>query len=486
MPSPANVAVLLVLAGRAAAFAPGATQTRDTINKYSRLSVSSNSFSSRWGIRAWPWSTRDELKIDNQLKGSVEDRLNKRGYGFLPAFDELHLGDRLPHDVERENSIDDAGTLPWVKKVEDAVPWLKKAWFDNDATPISIFRTCSLAFIVAFFSFPVFSKFLSESKDLQSAVSAGLVPAIGTLYGTMQAFTISLLTERKRAIQVAVGQECAALSLLTRHSIDLYRTLKVDNATMTRALRPLWDHSTTLICKTRGEELLDLVESDPCYRTLRVNAEIQSEALHEGSKYDPRLALSDVRLYEFNALVSKLSDFRAVRLSQESFPLPSVVFLFLGVLGSILAYSFALLVTPAATTKALVHTSAAQVTILSWFNPLFALNYFMTEVLATPQFLFALLVACLTLVGDFSRDMNRPFTGIYQVKHAVPTSMLLQVRKTILSALPESEHTSLTRGDKFAARIATIKRLKYPMVASLLGSDDAVTPIQNSNATRNA
>ena len=482
MPSLASLFMLLG-AGRAIAFAPRTMQTRETSTKFIRQIVSSNSFSNKWRAEAWPWSTRDKARIDDYLKGSVEHRLNKRGYGFLPAFDELHLSDRLPHEVDCEKSIDDAG--PWVKKVENTFPWLTRAWFDKDSTPISIFRTCSFAFVLAFLLFPALSNILSASKDLQSAVSMGLVPAIGTLYGTMQAFTISLLTERKRAIQVAVGQECAALSLLTRHSIDFYRALQVDNATMTRALRPLWDHSTTLICKTRGEELLDLVESDPCYRTLRVNSEIQSEALNENSTYKSQLVFSDVRLYEFNTLVSKLSDFRAVRLSQESFPLPSVVFFFLGVLGGILAYSFALLVTPAAAYKVLTHSSvAASVPFLSWLNPLFTLNYFITQVLVTPQFLFALLVACLTLVGDFSRDMNRPFTGIYQVKHAVPTSMLLQVRKTILSSLPESEHSSLMRGDKFAARIATIKRRKYPMVASLLGSDDTVPPTQNLNQTK--
>ena len=51
------------------------------------------------------------------------------------------------------------------------------------------------------------------------------------------------------------------MSLLTRHSIDLYKlAYRADDATLTRALRPLWDHSTTLISKTRGEELLGLVE----------------------------------------------------------------------------------------------------------------------------------------------------------------------------------------------------------------------------------
>ena len=38
---------------------------------------------------------------------------------------------------------------------------------------------------------------------LQTAIASGFAPAVATLYGTMQAFTISLLTERIRRIQVS-------------------------------------------------------------------------------------------------------------------------------------------------------------------------------------------------------------------------------------------------------------------------------------------
>ena len=375
-----------------------------------------------------------------------------------------------------------------LEKVWTAVPLMKKMWKDDEMTPITIFRTCTLTFIIAFVSFPALCVFMKGSSELQAAVASGLVPAIGTLYGTMQAFTISLLTERKRRIQEIVGQECAALSLLARHSIDLYRNYNVDNATMTRALRPLWDHSTTLICKTRGEELLDLVEADPCFRALRVNTEIQTEELEKhtvmraqltiNNPYDMALersrmllALSEVRLNEFYALISKLSDLRAQRLSQESFPLPSVVFVFLGTLAGILAYSFALLATPVKYKTFAIATATAG--SASWWH---------LPATTTPRALFALLVACLTLVSDFSRDMNRPFTGIYQIKRAVPTSMLLQVRRAILDALPVSEHKSLMRADKFSLRMFSIKKRKYPVVASLLGMDEIV--VSNPSAPK--
>ena len=74
-----------------------------------------------------------------------------------------------------------------------------------------------------------------------NSTERGFAPAVATLYGTMQAFTISLLTERIRRIQEIVGQEVAALSMLTRHSIDLYTLgYEVDDATLVKALRPLW------------------------------------------------------------------------------------------------------------------------------------------------------------------------------------------------------------------------------------------------------
>ena len=195
------------------------------------------------------------------------DYRDARKYGFEPAFKELELGGKEEDESSLSNN----------KKIIGSI-------FNAERSSFVLVKKAFLGFVVAYLVFPMLARFLWRSLpppiaatpayqtsrtafaaaslwQLRAAVSSGFAPAVGTLYGTMQAFTISLLTERIRRIQETVGQEVSTLSLLTRHSIDLYKlSYRVDDATLMRALRPLWDHSTTLISKTRGEELLGLVE----------------------------------------------------------------------------------------------------------------------------------------------------------------------------------------------------------------------------------
>ena len=91
---------------------------------------------------------------------------------------------------------------------------------------------------------------------------------------------------------------------------------------------------------------------------------------------------------------------------------------------------------------------------------------------STSRALFALLVACIALVTDFSLDLNVPFGGIVKVKRSVPTAMLLQVRRAILDELPEKERESLVASDELSVRLSAFKRRKYPVAAMLLGKSN--------------
>ena len=128
--------------------------------------------------------------------------------------------------------------------------------------------------------------------------------------------------------------------------------------------------------------------------------------------------IGDSRQYEFNSLVTKLSDYRSQRLSQESFPLPPTHFFILGTLGALVALSFALLSPPTsfitapstAAPKSLLGGALAAFTGVgkaAHQTPVFS---------STSRLLFSLLVSCIALVIDFSLDLNVPFGGIYQVR----------------------------------------------------------------------
>lgn len=184
--------------------------------------------------------------------------------------------------------------------------------------------------------------------------------------------------------------------------------------------------------------------------------------------------LAEPRQFEFNNLVSRLSDYRSQRLSQESFPLPPTHFFILGTLGSLVALSFALLSPP---TSFITHSATAQRNILGGVLSFIIGNGDVARQIpvfsSTSRLIFALLVACISLVIDFSLDLNVPFGGIYQVRRSVPTAMLLQVRRAILEALPEKEQESLVASDDLSVRLSVFKQKKYPVAAMLLGSDNA-------------
>jgi len=644
-------------------------------------------------------------------KPVVTDEL--RGYGFEPAFDELlaeHIaekksaattqslrkqrksmgGDGAELEVERKQQSSSYRGMN-KKRKNAAMNWLGRALASEDPGRVFVRRSL-LSAAIAFAIFPLLHRSLlhvgmaaqgyaatrsqhTAVAALQSAIASGFAPAVATLYGTMQAFTISLLTERIRRIQETVGQEAATLSMLTRHSIDMYTlAYRVDDVTLVKALRPLWDHSTCLIWKTRGEELLELVESDPCYRVLKVNSEVQRAALSvfnsdassasnvsppavaamsvaasaaaataaaassvaeanlmaEGSgggvgigggsggsggsgeevrdaelneffaalegtetslgdgsgsgsdngdsdgdsdgdgdgdgdgvtdadlKVDavfPRMdtngdgyiskeeladvirrnsesdptdgdldleseleyeleddefeyfereatslslyhsaqgnqgvaaainelmvselqrtrkveeeqraalrAVSDMRSYEWNSLVSKLSSLRSQRLSQEAFPLPPTHFFILGTLGALTALSFVLLA------PGPLNTPRSSTQIWNWHQPS-TIALFVLGGISSSRGIFALLIACLTLINDFSRDLNSPFGGVYQVRRSVPTAMLLQVRKAIKDSLPDDLGESLMASDDLSVRFSKYKSRKYPVSAALL------------------
>ena len=181
-------------------------------------------------------------------------------------------------------------------------------------------------------------------------------------------------------------------------------------------------------------------------------AESERAAMHKAQL----AAVGDTRQYEFNSLTTKLSDYRSQRLSQESFPLPPTHFFILGTLGALTALSFVLLSPPISFTTAASMGSGRKIPVFS----------------STSRALFALLVASIALVTDFSLDLNVPFGGIVKVKRSVPTAMLLQVRRAILDELPEKERESLVASDELSVRLSAFKRRKYPVAAMLLGKSN--------------
>ena len=161
-----------------------------------------------------------------------------REYGYTPAFEELLKGPRAGGTTRPEKS----GGENRGQRRPEVTQWLGHV-LAAEAPPSYLFvRRCLVCGLLAWLAFPSLHNLVhTESAAvtvLHSAVAAGFAPAVATLYGTISAFTISLLTERIRRIQERVGQEASALAMLTRHTIDLYTTAWVRDARAESHVRP--------------------------------------------------------------------------------------------------------------------------------------------------------------------------------------------------------------------------------------------------------
>ena len=104
---------------------------------------------------------------------------------------------------------------------------------------------------------------------------------------------------------------------------------------------------------------------------------------------------------------------RARRLSDEALALPPTHFLILGLLSTLILAGFVL-------------ASLGSVAIDPVTN------------VATPSFesnvLFAVLTGVYTLFFNFSRDLNSPFEGVYQIRRSQTASYLIKTKRVIVSA----------------------------------------------------
>ena len=154
---------------------------------------------------------------------------------------------------------------------------------------------------------------------------------IGILYGTFVSLTVSILYERQRKIQEAVGTEASLLVYVTRAALALFRKdkqLSLDAAQCTA------DQIRTLIGSSRGEELMLIMYSDPYSRMFDVLEEFEETA------DDVTLRRKGGLLGNARDTIRELMKARANRLSDEALALPPTHFLVLNLVTSLILISY--------------------------------------------------------------------------------------------------------------------------------------------------
>ncbi|CAJ1345201.1 unnamed protein product [Effrenium voratum] len=192
-----------------------------------------------------------------------------------------------------------------------------------------------IAFTVAFFAYPSIVRFLrgilqmgvgESTADLADVVT-DFVTVETFVFGSYAGVTLSVQMQRLAELQTECAKECAHLSGMAEHTVNLFASLdKSALSAESRAtalgcekecLNALWHHSDRLAFGTRGEELMDIAErkrrldSVSNYRVSLLKwGRNRRESSKQAPLYEPELQLC-------LQMTNTMREFRAGRLSRE-------------------------------------------------------------------------------------------------------------------------------------------------------------------------
>ncbi|CAK9035581.1 unnamed protein product [Durusdinium trenchii] len=288
------------------------------------------------------------------------------------------------------------------------------------------------AFILAFLAYPGIVRFLryvlqlneGESADELADVVTDFVTVETFVFGSYSGVTLTLQIQRLADLQTNCVRECALLSSLAEHTVELFESLKKDTLPETarkplerlerQALEALWHHSERLAFSTRGEELLDIAErrqKSDGISNYRV-ALLQWGRQRREGVWSEKVSLYEQDLQLCMTMVNTLKDFRAGapgagRLSRESLVLPPTFFWTFGLLSIFISISFAL-------------REAADPN---------------SEYSIVDRCFFAALTLAFLTLFRLAVDVNYPFKGDYQIRRGSITAELISARDTLQRAL---------------------------------------------------
>ena len=304
-------------------------------------------------------------------------------------------------------------------------------------------RTGSSVYIVAkygillllgWFTFPIIVKIIEPLSNESTVTVATSINGVSVLFGTLISITYSILFNRQSQLQDAATKESATLSYLTRAISDFFDMNshifsvndKMDH------LQCIWQHCVTLVGKSRGYELVQILEDDPLLKlqsmlqTIEIEADTRNSSPSSSISSVATLApgsessLNRIRdqivlvhdqvtsLLLFPSLNVSLTHVfihqRAARIGQESVVLPVIHFYILTALS---AYQLMGFVSISVTAQKTVDT----------------FNY------VGSQTFFSILLLVYVLSISFALDLNKPFMGVYQIRRSAISAYLLQIKE---------------------------------------------------------
>lgn len=298
----------------------------------------------------------------------------------------------------------------------DLSPPRKLTSSDPERTWLSLQFRASVC-ISAYLAFPYIIKFIMPLVDqstfeLQQVVSS-FVPGISILFGTLCSLTANILYQRQARLQQTVSEESAVLAQLTQDFLTLHKRPEHTKQRI-RAAQAAADYTATLVGDSRGTEIMRVAISDPIA--------VMTDSV---SFYEQWCEVRGTDLQSAGALVGSIRNslteigiLRARRLSDEALALPPTHFLILGLLSSLILAGFVL-----ASLGSVTIDPGTKTPIPSFES----------------KILFAILTGVYTLFFNFSRDLNSPFEGVYQIRRSQTAASLIKTKRIITSSGLASE-----------------------------------------------
>eukprot|EP00521_Asterionellopsis_glacialis_P010866 CAMPEP_0195302782 /NCGR_PEP_ID=MMETSP0707-20130614/31649_1 /TAXON_ID=33640 /ORGANISM="Asterionellopsis glacialis, Strain CCMP134" /LENGTH=504 /DNA_ID=CAMNT_0040366125 /DNA_START=81 /DNA_END=1595 /DNA_ORIENTATION=+ len=292
-------------------------------------------------------------------------------------------------DVVTQTSVFRPPTLQDLNQIQ--VPFVEGYWV---APP---FRIAVL--VGSFFAFAPLANALKTILEIDKRefdiISGQFAPTVGILYGTFVALTLEILYERLGSIQYDGTTEAALLANTAQNVLNFFRGY--DNEAR-KAYQSIADQVRILSGESRGAEMIAMIQEDPYSNLLQLVSKHEKRLESKGKLNPAKSAL-------FQALCSdipSLMAMRSKRLSDEAAKLPPTHYLVLVLLTGLNVVGFSLA----------------------------TLN--ITNEDGNPPFeaclVFASLMAIFTLCYNFCRDLNDPFTGVYQIKRSTGSAYLYQIK----------------------------------------------------------
>ena len=264
--------------------------------------------------------------------------------------------------------------------------------------------------LAAYFSFPTILNLLDPLVDESSyqvqTLTSSFLPGISILFGTLCSLTANILYQRQARLQQTVSEECSLLSSSTQNLIHLLRHPDHRPA-RAAAAQAVADYVATLVGDSRGTEIMRVAIDDPISRMRKAVTVYEDWRLADGKDLGATSSLvSDLR-----ASLTEMGVLRSRRLSDEALALPPTHFLIIGLLSFLILAGFILV-------------SLGSLTI----NPETGLKNPSTE----STILFAVLTGVYTLFFNFSRDLNSPFEGVYQIRRSQTAALLIKTKRILI------------------------------------------------------